>query len=110
MSLDTSTLWQTVEWTETVSFYSRTSESTFAAVQTVEYAKRRSPTKDEMSGGGGLFSTVDLVWHVWTSKLGGIVPKIGDVVRDSSAIRWTVVKVEIQSLIQRFRLSCAKEK
>lgn len=111
MDLDTSGFWEIVGNKETITYFERDTDAAFdpTAGTTVTDAKRRAPTKLEQSLGGGLLRQTQLVWHLWTEKLGSIVPKIGDVIEDSASVRWTVTLVEIQSYVQRYRLTCQRE-
>jgi len=63
-----------------------------------------------MAGDGGLLTGVSLVWHVWRSQMGPIVPKVGDVIQDGAGVRWTVTDgVDVQSFANRYRLQTLKE-
>jgi hypothetical protein len=107
--LGTSHTFQVVEGTERVSYFVRTGEGTFASPLAVPNAKRRAPTKDETGPDGALLVGTGLIWHVWAQQLFSVVPKVGDVVQDRSAMRFIVCVVETQSFGRRYRLTTQRE-
>lgn len=107
MPLNTASYWKAVEATETVTYYRRTAEDTFTT-STVAHAKRRAPMKWEVLG-DGLISVCELTWHLWADALNGVIPKVSDVIQDTAGVRWTLIKVEVNSLGQRYRCSAQKE-
>lgn len=111
MNLNLTTDFHTFDGLETVDFLSRQAGgTTFAAAVSCTHAMRRALTKvDESVSGGALVAGRDLVWHVSAVDLGSTVPKVSDVVRDSAGVRWSVVKVEVQTQASRYRLTCTRE-
>lgn len=111
--VDFSTAWQTVEGLETVTYFQKATETTFSPPggTVMTHAKRRAPTKkDDLGPAGALLAGVELVWHLWVIDLGSIVPKVADVILDSTATRWTVIEVEIQNQTKRYRLKTYRER
>lgn len=108
MSL-TEGLWRDVEGTESILFFRRTGDAVFAAGVPLAAAKRRAISKEE-SGSSELLYQASVAWHVWKEHLGGIAPKVGDVIQDDNGVRWTALRVEIQSMGERYRLACLRER
>jgi hypothetical protein len=120
--IDNSLMALTVSNTQTVSYLVATAENALAPPFQVQYALRRAPTKKEIDE----FPYVEVVWHVWSAYLGGtpanlpnvppylggIVPKVKDVIQDNGTNeRWQVGPggVGIQSWLQRYRLMTFRE-
>lgn len=107
-----------VDSLETVTYFQRTAEAAFAAGVSVPNCLRRVTTQDNLAlhGAhlalhGAHLARLGLVWHVWAVNLpGGLVPQERDVLQDAAAVRWSILRVEYQSLISRYRLTCVRER
>jgi len=89
----------------TVNYYVRTDEDQFDDAVEVENALRESQVR-AIPNHRAVQTTV---WHLWTAKIGAIVPKAGDVIEHSST-RWVVINVEIETLATRYECACVKER
>lgn len=107
MALDLSGDWQIVDDLQTVTFYSKTSRTAYAAGETVTHVLKRVVTKD-YDESGGLLKRNAVVFHVWRAKVTA-TPKQGDAVQAADAKRYTVDRVEVMDEGERFRLSCVEE-
>lgn len=104
--------WEVMDDVRTVSYLSRTGPSTFATAVSVTDALRRASKKDDqhVAWGSALLAIRRVAWHLWTAKLGSVVPKTTDVILEADGTRWTVTEVEIMDEGQRWRLECLKER
>lgn len=103
--------WSVVDGQETVSLYVRISTDAFDDFPvTVTNALGRAPTRSEMDAAGGLVTDIGRVWHLWSEKLLTTVPKIRDVIRDSTGARWTILKVDKQTMGTRYMCTTKKER
>ena len=105
MTLDISADFGVVDNLETVTFYSRVSDANEGEGEEVENVLRRVLVR----GGEGMTTTAELVFHVWSDNIAsGTVPKARDTIKDSNNRRYTVLRVETQSLQTRYRLFCVR--
>jgi hypothetical protein len=103
--------WSVVDDSETVTYFQRTAEAGFATGVSVPNCLRRVTTQDDLALHGALLTRVGLVWHVWAANLpGGLVPQERDVIQDAASARWSILRVEYQSLLSRYRLTCVRER
>ena len=106
--VDTSGDWQIIEGLEDVTFFTRLLEGTFNAGVSTQ-AKRMPLTKGEMPGNENL-TIYGVVWYVWKDLLpDGVVPKYSDKIVDAYGYGFQVIKIDIVSLGNRFRLVCLRE-
>jgi hypothetical protein len=68
----------------------------------VSHALRKSITMREAAASGGRYTASDVVWHLPVAELPE-APRLGDVLRDSSGRRWTVLEVAHTVLGTRWR-------
>lgn len=101
---------QVVDGTSVATYLSRTSESGFAAGVTVNNTFGRAATKEDLLAAGAQLNQIGTVWHVWTSQLSGVVPKRSDVIIDPVGVRWSVIRVEQQTLQTRWKLTTIRER
>lgn len=102
---------EVVDGLQSVSYFRRTAEGTFASAQTVRSVLRREAFKEEIeAAGGGQLARDGVVFHLWVRRLAGTVPKKHDVVRDAASVRWTVLEVRRSTLDTRYRVLCVKER
>lgn len=102
--------WEVMDDVRTVSYLSRNGPSTFATAVSVTDALRRASKKDDLAHPPPPLALRRVAWHLWTAKLGSVVPKTTDVVLEADGTRWTVTEVEIMDEGQRWRLECLKER
>ncbi len=116
MALDLSGDWALFDDPVTVTIESRTGENTYAAPVTVTYCQKNEITKADLEAltsfvTKGLLEKDATVFHLWTAKLGGTVPKVYDRVTHSGS-KWTVKIVSARDRDsngpQRYRLVCSK--
>lgn len=103
--------WEVVDRTHTITFLRKQDEANFAPGVAVENVLREDVSKEEMQA-RYLLAKAGVVWHLWAAKLdsGGAAPKVGDVVLDSSAGRWTVKAVGVKALSSRYELATERER
>lgn len=111
MALDVSGDYAVIDNTETVTYYQRATQSTFSDTPiTVTNALRRVTTREQLESAGASLKSVSLTWHIWKGLLGAnVIPKNGDVIQDSSGLRWTVIKIDGQTWGTRWVLTTIKE-
>ena len=69
-------------------------------------AKRRALTYRELSAANGVYTGQDLVWLLPAAVLpSGVVPKMADVIRDSTGTPWTVLEAALNTLQTYWRLT-----
>jgi hypothetical protein len=109
MSLDLTLDYLIFDNLETVAYFSRTGEpSPTAGGATVNNCLR---IDTETAIGSSPYVTQGMaIWHLWDAELGGIVTKIGDVIQDSSGVRWDVKHRGYDVLTQHNTLATLKEK
>ncbi len=105
-ALDLSGGWRIMDSPVTVNYRSKTSVNTWAAGVDVTYCQRNSVTKADIASNSKLLEKDSSVFHLWTQKLGGIVPKIGDILTHDGA-KWDVTEVGMcdrdTNGVQRYR-------
>ena len=95
-----------VDFLETVTYFDKLSHVAFGSGTTVTSALR-----EVLSGvDPRQLSGIEQVWHIWTENMGSIAPKIGDVIRDSDGVRWTIVHKELRTAQTRWQFSVEREK
>ena len=117
----TNDLWKLLPGTEPVTFRSWIRQQRSALVQSVpaynDYpipnAKRqRRPDGYDLGLIAGKnptgVSRLIVVWKIWSSQL-PVVPKMGDLIVDSTGVGWSVETVEIQMLNNRYRCTCVMD-
>jgi len=65
-------------------------------------ALRRSLRRGEIEASGGRYTAGDVAWHLPGAQLGD-APRVGDVIIDAAAGRWTLLEVERATLGSRWR-------
>lgn len=92
--------------TETVTLIPRVTDSGFSAALTVPAALRRDATREDIESAGGSLGKTGNVFHLWAANIpGGYKPKRRDVLQDADGVRYDVLKVQVQTLDTRFRLT-----
>ena len=105
--IDTSKDWNIIEGLEPVTFFTRLLEGTFdAGIQT--QGKRMPLTKGEMQGNESL-TIYGIVWYLWKDLLTGGEPKYSDKIVDSGRKGFQIIKIDVVSLGNRYRLVCLRE-
>lgn len=105
MTLDISGDFAVVDNLETITFYSRVSDANEGEGESITNVLRRVLNR----GGEGMTTTAELVFHVWADNItSGAVPKPRDTVKDAANRRYTVLRVETQTLATRYRLFCVR--
>jgi len=105
VAVDTSNHWKYITGRETVTYYAKTGEAVPANGVSVPNAKRW-PLSKELILADAMLAKFGLKWTVWRNQLGGVLPKIGDVLEDQYGVRFVVQRVDVESLAQRFDLTC----
>ncbi len=98
----------TIEGLSAGTYYSRTAEATFATGVTITGALKRVVAKGVLQS-GGLLVDVTVIWHITAAELGATMPRVSDVYVDADGVRWSVERVEVQTLATRYRLTCRRE-
>lgn len=91
----------------TVTYASRTSVGVWAAGVAITYAQRNEITNDDIAVHGALLDKEATVFHVWTARLFGIVPKQNDKVLYASRVYQVHAVAEMDrdaNGVQRYRL------
>ena len=114
-------LWRILPGTEAVTYRSWLRQHRTALIDSlpayndypVPNARRqRRPDGYDLSLIGGKNSPAPsrliVVWKIWKDQL-PVVPKMGDLVVDSTGVKWSVETVEIQLLNNRYRLTCVMD-
>ena len=108
--MDLSGDWALIDDPIVVAYLVRTSESAYAAPVTVGYVQRNSITKEDAVADPALLQRDSSVFHLWTAKLSGITPKIGDKI--TSGTTWVVRSVgesdRDSNGVQRYRCVCTR--
>ena len=105
VAVDTSNHWKYITGRETVTYYVRGPMGLASAGAAVPNAKR-SPLSKALILADAILAKDGLKWTVWVNQLSGIVPKFGDVLEDQYGARWIVQRIDVESLGQRFDLTC----
>jgi hypothetical protein len=100
--------WKVVDGTEAVTYFSKTADGTFAAGVTIPNALRRNPSREQITAAGLLGKTA-VNFNVWQSQIGATVPKVNDRITDAAGFKWDVRRVEFQTFLSRYRLTCQRE-
>lgn len=107
IAIDTSNHWQYITGRETVTYYSRTDDAFPAAGQSVPNAKRL-PLAKELVLADAQLAKAGLKWVLWRNQLAGVIPAPGDKLIDQFNATWLVQRVDVESLQQRFDLTCIR--
>lgn len=111
--LDLSRDWQLIDSPVTVSYAVKTAEGTFAAPASVTYCQRNAITKADLKQHPALLEKDASVFHLWTAKLGGIVPKLSDKLTHDGKT-WLMVEVGMcdrdANGVQRYRCVVQKSR
>lgn len=104
---DLSTSYTLYEEVEDVTLSPRVTGSPDASVK----AKRRVATKNDYTFAANLGITTEIiVWHLWASTMGSLVPRPDDTITDSDTVDYTIRSVQKMSLGQRYRCMCTVER
>lgn len=111
--LDLSNDWKLIDSPVTVSYSVKTSEGVFAAPVSVPYCQRNAITKADLKQHPALLEKDASVFHLWTAKLGAVVPKLGDKLTHDTKV-WLVVEVGMcdrdANGVQRYRCVVQKSR
>lgn len=109
-SLDLSQDFLVIDDPKTVGYATKTAENVWAAAVSVPYAQRSALALDDFTKSPALLQKTATAFNLWTAKLAGIVPKMGDKITDDFGAVWFVDSVDIVdrdgSGIQRYRAKC----
>lgn len=94
--------------TFSVTYYARNVDQSFPGTGVTVNKVEKRPLKIPDFADADLSSGVFTVFHMWTSQLGGIVPKPGDKFTDPAGTAWQIAPEGVASelLEQRWRLNC----
>jgi hypothetical protein len=91
--------WQIIDDPQTVTYYVKTGEGTYASGVSISGCQRshKNPSGEELAleveqNGKGEMQVMRSAWYLWTTKLGSIVPAIGDYLTDTASTKWIVKK------------------
>lgn len=113
MSIDLSQDWQLVEGPQTAKLHPRTGEGSYGAPVEVTNCNRQLTATGGLEAGDEDLETRSTTWDLWAAKLGGAVPKMGDVLEDAAGVRWNVKAVDHcdrdAAGVQRYQCLCLRE-
>lgn len=109
VAVDTSNHWRYITGRETVKYYARVAEALPASALSVPNAKR-SPLAKTLLLADAMLAKFGLKWTVWKNQLSGVIPKINDVLEDQYGVRFVVQRVDVESLGERFDLTCLQSR
>jgi hypothetical protein len=95
---------------ESITYYSKTGEGTYAAPRTIEYVQVGSITNADARTTPALLESDTCVFQVWRVPMGtDLGPKIGDHLTDARGKNWVVHRVQPSDRdatgYQRYRLT-----
>jgi sugar lactone lactonase YvrE len=104
--------WKAFDNTEIITYYRRTATqpATFDSGTIVNNALRRVADKHELATLGVQLAVRSLIWHLPQNQVGLPNPKVNDVIQDSSGTRWSVLRVEFDDFVTRFRVTTIQER
>lgn len=112
IALNLSNDWRVINDPVTVLYAVKTAEGVWAAGVSVPFAQRNAIDKRDARTAPALLEKDGTEFHLWTARLSGIVPKIGDRITDAAAVLWLVREVQPMDRdatgVQRYRCTCIK--
>lgn len=107
-NLDISTDNQYFDNEETISYFVKTADGTFASAVSIPNCLRRAQRRIiEMGGDRTEYS--ELTWHLWKANMPStLVPKYGDNIQDVAGITWVVLQYEYTSWLTRYPCHCKR--
>lgn len=100
MTLDLSDDYEVVDNLQTVTYYTKTAESTWTS-SSISNVLKRVTTKVL----NGAVRVTGATFHVWNSQT-AVTPKANDKLTDSEGFTWVVQQVMVETLNSRFKLVC----
>ena len=93
---------------ETITYYSRLTDTTYDTAVTIPNCLRRAQRKN-LQQGGDWIAVASLTWHLWKANMPtALIPKAMDKIVDSAGISWIVEPVEYATWTTRYALQCKK--
>lgn len=113
-SINLSGNWAHAPNPETINYFSKATESTWATAQVITHAHLTQITKQDIENTPALLEQRTTVVHIWRAKMASLNPKIGDYLTDARSVSWNVTEVKPSSRdangYQRYRLVCTLRK
>ena len=100
---------QVFDRTEVVSYYNKIADNKFATPYSIATVLRRAQRRTIQMGDNRI-ETVDLTFHIGANNIpsGQLPPKYGDNILDKNGVKWTVLDVEYDTWITRYRVGCKR--
>ena len=106
--LDVSEDFLVVDNLESITFYSRLSDGTYAAGIYVPYCLRRAQ-RHQFQQGGDWVAVVDMNWHIWRDNLPTVIPKAQDkIIAIIDNTSWIIAPVNFDTWVTRYALPCKR--
>ena len=93
---------------ESAQLEQRGSESSFGPRFIIASAFHREAAHT-IVGPDGMLVNITRMWWLWDDNLRGARPKIGDVICDKRAKRWSVLQVDREEILSRWQCHCIQE-